>query len=127
MLYLCCSFSNTFSAFPFRLQESVGWETKRPRLKAEGEAVGIWNGELRQIIFDCWVVSTLFFSVYIHLNLLSTTTGGQGQGGTGRSGLRLDQRGLRQKHRMIQGDRSNQRVRPLSEYDNRRGGMKREQ
>ena len=32
--------------------------------------------------FDCWVVSILLFLVSTHLNPLSTTTGGPGQGGT---------------------------------------------
>ena len=65
--------------------------------------MGIRSEELRKIFFDSSVVSTLFFLVFTHLNPLSTTTGGQGKGGTGRNESRSDQRGRRQKCGAVRG------------------------
>ena len=40
LLYFWCSFSDIFSVLPIRLQGSVGWKTKRPRLNDRGRSSG---------------------------------------------------------------------------------------
>ena len=68
LLYLCCSFSNTFSALLFRWQESVCWKTKRSRLNGPWRCGGRLERRTVWDILSVWLF-LLFSSSFLFISI----------------------------------------------------------